>query len=260
MIGRPSSGFFPRRRTKAPGAVVLSVERLTAPPGVADASLELRAGEVLGIAGLVGSGRTELMRALFGLNEMRSGAVMMRGESIVAHGTQPSRRLRQGFGYLSEDRKGEGLALSLSVADNLTMTRMRCVSRRWGWIDLARQREASRVWIERLGIRARSATEPVRTLSGGNQQKVALGRLLHQDASVLLLDEPTRGIDVGSKAQVYEIIAQCAEAGKAILMVSSDLTELFAVCDRLAVMRRGCLSETRPIDAWTIEGVMEAAL
>ena len=127
-------------------------------------------------------------------------------------------------------------------------------------IDLGRQRRRAAEWIERLGIRARTPAQPVRTLSGGNQQKTAIGRLLVQDAEILLLDEPTRGIDIGSKAQVYETIAAAAEAGKAVLLVSSYLPELFGMCDRLAVMSRGRLGPARPIDEWTPESVMAAAI
>jgi ribose transport system ATP-binding protein len=159
---------------------------------------------------------------------------------------------------VSEDRKGEGLALPLSIADNLCATRPQ--RSRVGMIDLARQTERTRHWIRELRVRARSASQAVRSLSGGNQQKVAIGRLLHQEADVLLLDEPTRGIDIGSKADVYDIIARQAAAGRAILIVSSYLPELFGLCDRLAVMCRGRLSPARPIAEWTPERVLATAI
>src|SRR5256886_4429842 len=161
---------------------------------------------------------------------------------------------------VSEDRAREGLALPLAVADNLTATRMSACSPGWGWLDLRRQRAVARTWIEALRIRAADPQQPVRALSGGNQQKVAIGRLLYQDADVLLLDEPTRGIDIGSRAQLYETIARCADAGKAVLLVSSYLPELFGLCDRLAVMSRGRLSPARPIGQWTPETVLAAAV
>jgi ribose transport system ATP-binding protein len=251
MVGREMGGLFPKRERREIGGTVLAVHNLTAPPAVRDASFELRAGEILGIAGLMGSGRTELVRAIFGLDETSGG-------TTIPAASSPAHRLRQGFGYLAEDRKGEGLALPLSVADNLTLSRPSAAP--GGWIDLGRQRAAARRWIRELSIRASSPLQSVRTLSGGNQQKVAVGRLLHQDARVLLLDEPTRGIDIGSKAQVYETIARCADEGKAVLMVSSYLPELFGMCDRLAVMSRGRLSPARPIDEWTPETVMAAAI
>jgi ribose transport system ATP-binding protein len=261
MVGRSVSGLFPPR-SRAPsrsGEVMLSVRDLTA-PGVEGVSFDLRRGEIFGIAGLIGSGRSELIRALFGLAPTRSGDIIVRGQAVRLHNASAARRLAAGIGYVSEDRKGEGLALPLSVADNLTLTRLSAYRKRWGWLDLRRQRERSQFWMEDLHIRARAPQQPVRTLSGGNQQKVALGRLLHQDATILLLDEPTRGIDIAAKEQVYRLIARAADDGKAVLMVSSDLPELFGICDSLAVMCRGRLSETRPTSAWTPEGVLAAAI
>ena len=259
MVGREMARLFPERPARTLGDVVLSVADLAAPPRLVSATFDLRRGEILGIAGLVGSGRTELVRALFGLGGSTSGRIVVNGNAVDARNA-PAARLRQGFGYVSEDRKGEGLALPLSVADNLTATRLAAFSRRGGWIDLDAQQRGARRWIDALGIRARSPDDAVRTLSGGNQQKVAIGRLLHQDAEVLLLDEPTRGIDIGSKAQVYEIISRCAEDGKAVLVVSSYLPELFELCDRIAVMNRGRLSPARPVSQWTPESVLEAAI
>jgi ribose transport system ATP-binding protein len=260
MVGREMSRLFPDRPTRSAGDVLLSVSDLAAPPGLVHASFELRRGEILGIAGLVGSGRTELVRALFGMGRVTSGRILVNGKPVDAHRGKPASRLREGFGFVSEDRKGEGLALPLSVADNLTATRFAAFTRGGGWLDLDAQRTVTRRWMDALSIRARSPGDAVRTLSGGNQQKVAIGRLLHQDAEVLLLDEPTRGIDIGSKAQVYEIISRCAEDGKAVLVVSSYLPELFELCDRLAVMNRGRLSPARPVAEWTPESVLDTAI
>ena len=258
MVGRPIDRLFPERTTAPRDTVVLEVRNLVAPPVVQQASFTLRAGEILGIAGLMGSGRTELVRALFGLAPITSGEVLVRGEPVQLHATPPSMRIRRGLGYLSEDRAGEALALPLPITDNLTLTRL-SVSR-LGWLDLRRQKAAALNWVSRLGIKARTPEQPVRTLSGGNQQKVVIGRLLHQDADILLLDEPTRGIDIGSKEQVYQTIARAADEGKAVLMVSSYLPELFGMCDRLAVMSRGRLSDTRPIGQWTPETVLTEAI
>jgi ribose transport system ATP-binding protein len=261
MVGRSVTALFPERSpaTEHSGEVVLSVSDLAA-PGVTHASLELRRGEVLGIGGLIGSGRTELVRALFGLAPVTSGRITLRGESLGVCGATPTDRLEQGFGYVSEDRKGEGLALPLSVADNLTATRLSACTMGWGWLDLGRQNRVARHWMKALSIRARSPAQRTLALSGGNQQKVAVGRLLNQDATVLLLDEPTRGIDIGSREQVYGVIARCAAEGKAVLLVSSYLPELFGVCDRIAVMRRGRLLPARPVAEWTPESVMAAAV
>jgi len=264
MVGRAALTPWAPLRSGAgerhEGNVILAVHDIAAPPVLKQASFELSRGEVLGIAGLMGSGRSELVRALFGLEPRASGRIALHGRQLAVPGATPARRVAQGLGYLSEDRRREGLALALSVADNLTATRFSACSAGWGWLDLDRQRVAARGWIDALRIRATAPAQPVRALSGGNQQKVAIGRLLHQDAEVLLLDEPTRGIDVGSRAQIYDAIARCAAQGKAVLMVSSYLPELFGLCDRLAVMSRGRLSPARPIEQWTAETVLATAI
>jgi ribose transport system ATP-binding protein len=259
MVGRPVENLFPPHHESAGEQVVLEVRDLSAPPHLRHASFDLHAGEILGVAGLMGSGRTEMVRAIFGLDPVQSGTFRLRSRAIAARGGSPTRRLSQGLGYLSEDRKGEGLALALSIADNTTMTRFASCSR-WGWLDRVAQGKQTEAWIRQLNVKARNPNQPARTLSGGNQQKVALGRLLHQDADVLLLDEPTRGIDIGSKAQIYEVIARCAAQKKAVLMVSSYLPELFGMCDRIAVMSRGTLTPARAVKDWTPETVMAAAI
>ena len=259
MVGRPVENLFPSHPSSSDGEVVLRVENLTAPPGLRNASFELRRGEILGIAGLIGSGRTQLVRAIYGLLPAESGDCVVGRHGLAVSRADPFLRIVNGLGYVSEDRKGEGLAPALSVADNLTLSRLSSCAR-WGWLSLARQRQASETWMEQLSVRARTPLQSARTLSGGNQQKIALGRLLHQRADVLLLDEPTRGIDIGSKAQIYEAIARCTQENKAVLMVSSYLPELFGLCDRLAVMSRGQLSAARPIEQWTPESVLQAAI
>jgi ribose transport system ATP-binding protein len=207
----------------------------------------------------MGGGRTELVRALFGLSPVQSGTITLNGKRLVIKGATAARRISEGFGYLSEDRAGEGLALTLSIADNITATRYSTCSRS-GWLDLKQQYDQAEKWIRSLYIKAAGPAQTVRSLSGGNQQKVALARLMHQDIDVLLLDEPTRGVDIGSKAQIYQAIDSCVAANKAVLLVSSYLPELFGKCDRLAVMCRGILSETKRIDEWTPESVLEIAI
>ncbi len=269
MVGRPVRELFPERRRGSSASessqtalsesdVMLRVQGLGAPPAVHQASFELRRGEVLGIAGLIGAGRTELLRALFGLDRAAAGTIAMRRQALSLH-SGPATRISAGLGYLSEDRKGEGLASSLSIADNITITNFATCSR-LGWIDLERQRRQSGDCAQAVSVKAPTVDAPVRQLSGGNQQKVALARLLNQGCDIFLLDEPTRGVDVGSKAQIYELIAGLAASGKAVLMVSSHLPELFGTCDRLAVMRRGNLSPARPISEWTPETVLQAAI
>jgi ribose transport system ATP-binding protein len=259
MVGRSIGQLFPSRSASASKDAAIEVKGLSSPPALVDASFELKRGEILGIAGLMGSGRTDMVRAILGIKRAASGMIRINGKLLSARGGTPAMRLLQGLGYLSEDRKGEGLALSSSIADNITLTRFSSCSR-FGWLNLSKQRKTSMALVDNVGVRAKTVHQPVGTLSGGNQQKVAIARLLHQQADILVLDEPTRGIDIGSKAKIYEVIADLADQGKAILMISSYLPELFGMCDRLAVMTRGRLSKARPIAEWTPESVLQTAI
>jgi len=210
----------------------------------------------------MGAGRTELIRALFGLAPVRSGQVRV---GAYVGPASPTLRWAQGIGMVSEDRKVEGLALNLTLADNLTLTNLRGLGPA-GLVLPSRQERVSRQWIERLSIRCRSPRQRVLDLSGGNQQKLALARLLCHDVDVLLLDEPTKGIDVGSKAEIYRLVDRLTrgdpaggQTRKAILMVSSYLPELLGVCDRIAVMCRGVLGPPKPAAELTEHGIMVAA-
>ncbi len=250
MVGRQVEELYPRSERQA-GEVVLEVEDIAGLDKPKSASLNLRRGEVLGIAGLVGAGRTELLRSLFGLDPVRKGRIKL---GVYTGPASPVRRWMQGAGLLSEDRKEEGLALSLSVADNVTLSKLKGFGP-LGLVLPGRQDKATRRWLEKLDIRCRGSQQSVSSLSGGNQQKVAMARLLQHDVDVLLLDEPTRGIDVAAKALVYKLINALATGSpaegktpKAVLMVSSYLPELMGVCDRVAVMCRGKLGPTHRID------------
>ncbi|HVV99275.1 MAG TPA: ATP-binding cassette domain-containing protein, partial [Planctomycetaceae bacterium] len=255
MVGRSVGELFPKV-PHTPGDVLLSLEGLTGRKSPRQVTCVLRKGEILGLAGLVGAGRTELVRCLFALDPVREGRVTIHGELPPS---TPRGRIRAGFGFVSEDRKREGLAQDRSIADNLTYSYLTPYSR-GGWLRLGQRRAAVRHWMERLSIKAVSTTQPVSALSGGNQQKVAIARVLHQEADVLLLDEPTRGIDVGAKSDIYRLMGELAAAGKGILFVSSYATELLAVCDRVGVMSRGRLREIRPASEWTEESIMHCAL
>jgi ribose transport system ATP-binding protein len=255
MTGREVRDLYPRT-AHVPGDVVLSVRGAASPPRLRSADLDLRAGEILGVAGLIGSGRTELVRAVFGLDPLAAGEVCVVGAPPGP--ASPRRRWAQGVGFLSEDRKEEGLMLGQSIADNLTLTKSAAFGR-LGWVAPGRQRAAARRWIGELGIKCRDAAQPVGQLSGGNQQKVALARLLEHPARIFLLDEPTRGIDVGSKAQIYELIGALAAAGKAVIVVSSYLPELLGLCDSIGVMCRGQLAAVRPRSAWDEAAIMRVA-
>jgi ribose transport system ATP-binding protein len=234
---------------------LLDVKDLAGAPRPAAASFTLHRGEVLGVAGLNGSGRTELLRTIFGLDRVRSGEV--RVGAFVGR-CSPARRWRQGVGMLSEDRKLEGLALGMSIADNATLSSMGTLGR-FGLIIPARQAAATGKWVSELDIRCRSTSQPVGDLSGGNQQKVAIARLLQHGVDVLLLDEPTRGIDVGSKETIYKLIDKSACEGKSVLMVSSYLPELLGICDRIAVMHRGTLGAATAASETTAMEIMKEA-
>ena len=255
MVGTPPDRLFPHG-TRRQGEPILEVEALQ--PGAA--SFSLHRGEILGIAGLLGAGRTRLLRRIFGLEPVHSGRIRV---AAYSGARAPSDPWAAGMGMLSEDRKSEGIALGLSVADNLTLTRLEPFGPP-GLVLPRRQREASRHWIARMDIKCADAGQPAAELSGGNQQKVALARLLHHDVDVFILDEPTRGIDVGSKAQIYRLIDDLVaeregRPAKAVLMVSSYLPELLGLCDRIAVMRRGRLEPPRPAAGLTEHELMMQA-
>ena len=243
MVGRSVEDLYPRS-ARAPGDTVLEIQGLGGVRKPENATLALRRGEVLGIAGLVGAGRTELLRAVFGLDAVRRGKVRVATHSATVSdaGASPARRWSEGVGMVSEDRKTEGLALSLSIADNLTLTRIPAL------LSPAKVNRDATQWADRMSVKRHSVEQAIGNLSGGNQQKVAIARLLYHDADVLLLDEPTRGIDVGSKAQIYQVIDELAAQNKAVLVVSSYLPELLGICDRIAVMCRGVLGPARPVE------------
>lgn len=255
MVGRGVAELFPTVPHTS-GETLLTINQLTGtsiPKGV---SLELKRGEIFGLAGLIGAGRTELLRCLLALDPVRRGDVKV-AQINVAHNTRS--RIEAGLGLVSEDRKTEGLAQSRSIADNLTYSRLRPYSR-FGFLSLRRRRHAVQHWMKRLQVKAASPEQTIGELSGGNQQKVAIARVMHQAADVLLLDEPTRGIDVGTKSEIYRLMGELAADGKAILFVSSYLTELLAVCDRIGVMSGGTLKDIRPARDWTEESIMSQAV
>jgi ribose transport system ATP-binding protein len=256
MVGRDISEIYPKVAHSI-GKPVLELKALQGRAKPRSASLVLREGEILGVAGLVGAGRTETLRACFGLDRVESGAIVVGQRERTR--CSPRERLAQGIGLLSENRKEEGLMLNHSLADNLTLTRLHPFST-FGFIRNGAQRNSTREWMERLSVRARGPAQLISELSGGNQQKIAIGRLLHHQAGILLLDEPTRGIDVASKAQIYRLIAELASAGRSIVFVSSYLPELLGVCDTIGVMCRGVLSEVRPASEWTEHSIISAAI
>ena len=257
MVGRDVEDLYPRTHHQA-GEKLLEIRKLTGNDKPQELNLDLHRGEVVGIAGLVGSGRTEFLRALFGLDGVKSGEVLVGGKPSSA---TPRKRWQQGLGMLSENRKEEGLALNLSIADNVTLT---CLERFGcgGSVSPKKQRAATSQWITRLGIKCQGPAQPVGALSGGNQQKAAFARLLEHDVDILLLDEPTRGIDIAAKARIYEAINEIVTDPKrprAVIMISSYLPELFGVCDRIAVMSQGRLTRAVPVEKLTPHDVMLVA-
>src|SRR5688572_6547760 len=260
MVGRALEDLYPRG-ARTIGEPLLQLDALE-PHRLTPASLTLHRGEILGIAGLLGAGRTRLLRGLFGLDAVKRGSVRL---GMHAGPATPADWWQHGMGMLSEDRTSEGLATNLNIADNMTMTRVEGPARGF-FVSPSRQRQSTRRWIERLDIRATSPAQQVSRLSGGNQQKIALARLLHHDVDVLVLDEPTRGIDVGSKAEIYKLIDEVVRApgragpGKSVLIVSSYFPELLALCDRIGVMSRGRLGTPRAASEWTEHAlVLEAS-
>jgi ribose transport system ATP-binding protein len=206
---------------------------------------------------LIGAGRTDLLRTVFALDELDGGEVVVVGAPAAS--ATPRARWTQGVGFLSENRKEEGLMLTQSVADNITLTKQHTFGR-FGFVSGRRQRATARQWIERLRVKCQGAAQPIGELSGGNQQKVAIARLLEHPARIFLLDEPTRGIDVGSKAQIYQLIGDLALAGKAVVVVSSYLPELLGLCDTIGVMSRGELCAVRPRSQWSEAEIMHVAI
>jgi ribose transport system ATP-binding protein len=255
MTGREVKDLYPRT-AHAPGPVVLEVKAAASAPRLKRASLQIRAGEVFGLGGLIGAGRTDLLRAIFALDALAAGDVCVVGAPGSGH--DPRERWLQGIGFLSENRKEEGLMLNQSIADNLTLTKMDRLGR-WGWINGSRQRAVAQRWVDELRVKCQDAGQTIGQLSGGNQQKVALARLLEHPARIFLLDEPTRGIDVGSKAQIYQLVSALAAAGKAVVVVSSYLPELLGLCDTIGVMCRGELLAVRPREEWTEAEIMRVA-
>lgn len=255
MVGQKFVEMFPRVEHDI-GEVVLRLNGLKGKRMASEVDLVLRRGEILGVAGLIGAGRTEMLRTVFGLDSVERGSLVVR--KAETRRAAPWIRIGQNIGLLSEDRQEEGLALSLSVADNLTLSHL-FPYRKAGLLNMAKRREAVRLWMRRAKIKAQDPDQPVSRLSGGNQQKVALARLLHQQADILLLDEPTRGIDVMSKSQIYEWMGKLVLEGRSIIFVSSYLPELLGVCDKIAVFHRGNLVDLRPVAQWDTPSILTAA-
>ena len=261
MVGRDLAVVYPRRHSVASGSagrVALEVRGLSSrASGLHDVSLDVRRGEIVGLAGLVGSGRTELAETIFGLRGADAGSMLIDGVDVRIR--RPDEAMAHGIGYVPQDRRQHGVVLPMAVAANATLASLDRVAR-LGLINAAVERRAGERAVRDLGIKTRSVDAPVESLSGGNQQKVALARWLATEPSILILDEPTQGVDVGAKGEIHAIVNRLADQGTAILLISSELPEVLAISDRVAVMREGTIAGVLPRDAATADRVMDMAL
>ena len=256
MVGRDVAAVFPPLPTVL-GNLLLEARHLSCRAGgVRDVSLTVRAGEIVGLAGLVGAGRTELARVLFGLTPADAGEVIVDGRP--GRFASPAAAIAAGLAYVPEDRRRHGVILDLPVSDNTTLAVLRTIST-GTLLDFGRERELATRYVDQLGTKAASVDAPVGTLSGGNQQKVAVARWLATSPRVIILDEPTQGVDVGAKAEIYRLIADLAEQGLGVLLISSELPEVLGMSHRVLVMRGGAIVGELPREAATAEAVMGLA-
>lgn len=255
MVGRELSNLYPKGDAEI-GDVVLEVRHLTRPGVFADVSFQLRRGQILGFAGLVGAGRTEVARVLFGIDRAEGGEIWLKGRQVRIH--SPQQAVEYGIAYVPEDRHLQGLVMDFSIASNVTLAILDRVSR-LGLIDPRRERKIAGDYSTRLSVRSAGVEQLVNALSGGNQQKVVLSKWLATNPSVLILDEPTRGIDVGAKAEVHRIISDLAASGLAIILISSELPEVLAMADEVLVLHEGRVTGTFTRSEATQERVMFAA-
>ncbi|TCG06798.1 D-xylose ABC transporter ATP-binding protein [Paraburkholderia steynii] len=237
MVGRSLDDAYPPRQSQPSEVLLLSVRNLRRDGVFGPVSFDLRRGEILGFAGLMGAGRTEIARAIFGADRLDDGTIALHGQTVTIR--SPREAIRHGIAYLSEDRKQDGLALSMSVAANITLANVRGVSSRSGFLRFGEEAAIARRYVQDLAIRTPSVDQIVRNLSGGNQQKVVIGKWLYRGSKILFFDEPTRGIDVGAKFAIYGLMDRLAADGVGVVLISSELPELLGMTDRIAVFHEG---------------------
>jgi ribose transport system ATP-binding protein len=255
MVGRELKDIFPARQPVASEAILLSVRDLTT-PALQRVSLQLRPGEIVGLAGLEGQGQRELARALFGVEPIKSGEIQVDGKPVRL--SSPQHAISYGIAMVTDDRKGDGLALKLGVRENVALPNLPGFTRR-GFVQSPAERGAVKTIIEQLAIKTPAMDQPIRLLSGGNQQKAVLGKWLVTPPRLMIIIEPTRGIDIGAKVEVYHLIHQLAQEGMGIVMVSGDLLELLGLSHRILVMHRGEVAAEIPGELATEESIMRAA-
>jgi ribose transport system ATP-binding protein len=257
MVGRPMDQHFPVRTLSTSSEVALEVRNLTVPGHVRDASFQVRPGEIVGFAGLIGAGRTELAEAVAGLRRRSSGEVIVHGRTVASH---PQSAVRAGVAYLSEDRKGTGLTLGMSVLENTTLASLhRHTLSPLGLLRRSSELAATRSAITSMSIKTAGPAQRIDNLSGGNQQKVALAKWLETRPKVLIVDEPTRGVDIGAKEQIYKLITDYAASGAAVVLISSELTEILGLAHRILVLRQGQIVGELPGETATEEQIMHLA-
>jgi ribose transport system ATP-binding protein len=257
MLGRSLDAMFPPHESTV-GEEVLRVIDIVPENQSKSVSLALKAGEIVGIAGLVGSGRTETVRAIFAADSRKSGKIFLSGKEI--HLRSPRRAVMEGIGMVPEDRKQHGVILSLSVKHNISLTNFNGISNRLGFLNLKKERNNSTGLIQRLNIRTEDENQEAGKLSGGNQQKVVLAKWLNRDCKVLIIDEPTRGVDIGAKVEIYNLINELSHKGVAILVVSSVTAELIGICDRILVMRKGQLQGELSKNEFSEESILRLSI
>jgi ribose transport system ATP-binding protein len=257
MVGRTLDAWERRPRPPSQQPVALEVRSLSRRGVLKDVGFTLRRGEILGFAGLMGAGRTEVARAVFGADPVDGGEIVVHGRPVTIR--SPRQAVAHGIGYLSEDRKHFGLALGLDVEANIALASMRRFTRAGLWLARDAMHDCAQGFVRQLGIRTPSVEQPVRLLSGGNQQKVVIAKWLLRDCDILFFDEPTRGIDVGAKAEIYRLLEQLAEAGKAIVVISSELPEVLRLAHRVLVMCEGRITGELSAGEATQENIMQLA-
>ena len=259
MIGRELKELYPKREPTTNSESLLEVANLSAADTIVeDISFSIKAGEVLGIAGLGGSGRTETAKLLFGADRKKSGSILLNGKNITT--SSPVAAVKQGIGFVSEDRKEEGVFLNLSIKENISLTNLKAISNKLGFISLKKEQETVQELINKLNIKANSQEMLVRDLSGGNQQKVALAKWLGRDGKIIIIDEPTRGVDVGAKVEIYELINQLSSNGIGVIVISSDMPEIMGISDRIMVLKEGQLQGILTKENFSEENILRLAI
>lgn len=259
MIGRALKDLYPKREIALDAKPIFEVKNLTARDTlVEDISFSVRPGEVLGIAGLGGSGRTEMAKLIFGVDKKKSGTMILAGETITTN--SPVDALKYDLGFVSEDRKEEGVFLNLSVRKNISVTKLGALSNKFGFINFNMESEDVKQLVEKLNIKTPGFEASVKNLSGGNQQKVALAKWLSIDSKVIIIDEPTRGVDVGAKFEIYKLLNEVAKKGVGLVVISSDMPEIMGIADRILVMHKGRIYGELPKGKFSEENILRYSI